>query len=877
VSIADAALVVASPFIALYLREPPIAPPDGLHPIALYCGLSIVFSLLAVIGFRLNYGIKHHFSALDVTGIIKAVMCADLMTFVTLFAINRVDGISRSTLFIHAIVLLTALILARVVVSWYKGGQNKIAPDATQPVSEHIVLIGSNYHLLSLFIELIAAQWPTERKIVAVLDERREDIGRAIAGVPILGSAEDLSPIIDELAVHGVWIDRVIVAGDKDLLSGPVLEKVTQVCEQRDIEFGLMTEMIGSSKARVRAPNELEKEQVTTPAIRVPRYFAVKRPLDFIAASGAIILLLPLMVCVSGLVLLDVGSPVLFWQRRLGRDSRPFMIYKFRTMRPPFDRRGRFVPEQQQESSIGRLLRRTGLDELPQLLNVMLGDMSLIGPRPLLPLDQPDNPTVRLLVRPGITGWAQVNGAKRLTATEKVRLDEWYICNASLSMDLRIALLTVRYLVGADAPTSDNVVPRSERRENPRIIYSNSEIPVYRVARLVMANTGWSVQSGRRRLQRKEDFAPSRDGVTLFYLVDWLPPDFGAVGQYGMIFAREIAESGRRVCLIGLTTKSSQTSLEHVAGSGAFEVRRIRAGRYDKSRYVTRMLWTLRTNMRLIWEVMRQPASRRAEILFTGAPPFMLFFAVVAKWVRGARLIYRITDFYPEVIVAQLGKRPLVLALLERVTWHIRKRVDAFEVLGEDQRQLLLNGGIPPDRIRLKRDVSPVSNSGNERPAAPPAALSSHRVLLYSGNYGVAHEVGTVVDGLIRHHREGSGRFGLWLNGSGSRLSEVAQSLQRAGVPVALTVPVPIEQLPALLTAANVHLITLRPAFSGIVLPSKIYGCIASRRPILFVGPRSSDVHLLCKDMEPGTYEQVDPGDVNGVCAALERLGCPKD
>jgi lipopolysaccharide/colanic/teichoic acid biosynthesis glycosyltransferase len=230
-----------------------------------------------------------------------------------------------------------------------------------------------------------------------------------------------------------------------------VLEKVTQVCEQRDIEFGLLTEMIGSSKARVRAPNELEKEQVTTPAIRVPRYFAVKRLLDFIAASGAIILLLPLMVCVSGLVVLDVGSPVLFWQRRLGRVSRPFMIYKFRTMRPPFDRRGRFVPEQQRESSIGRLLRRSGLDELPQLLNVMLGDMSLIGPRPLLPQDQPDNPTVRLLVRPGITAWAQVNGAKRLTATEKDRLDEWYICNASMSMDLRIALLTVRYLVGAGA------------------------------------------------------------------------------------------------------------------------------------------------------------------------------------------------------------------------------------------------------------------------------------------------------------------------------------------------------------------------------------------------------------------------------------------
>jgi lipopolysaccharide/colanic/teichoic acid biosynthesis glycosyltransferase len=122
------------------------------------------------------------------------------------------------------------------------------------------------------------------------------------------------------------------------------------------------------------------------------------------------------------------------------------MIYKFRTLQAPFNLLGQADPRHHRESLIGQMLRRTGLDELPQLLNVVVGDMALIGPRPLLPKDQPANPTVRLTVRPGITGWAQVNGAKLLSAEEKDQLDEWYIRNASLALDLRIALLTLRYI-----------------------------------------------------------------------------------------------------------------------------------------------------------------------------------------------------------------------------------------------------------------------------------------------------------------------------------------------------------------------------------------------------------------------------------------------
>src|SRR3974377_519353 len=119
----------------------------------------------------------------------------------------------------------------------------------------------------------------------------------------------------------------------------------------------------------------------------------------------------------------------------------------------------------------------------------------------------------------------------------------------------------------------------------------------------------------------------------LFYIVDWLPPDFGAGGQYGMLFAREIADNEKRkVFLIGLTSGRSRAETEVFAGGGVLETRRINVAAYEKGRILKRLWWTIRANFRLIREVFHNPASRRAEVLFTGAPPFMLFFAVPLKF-----------------------------------------------------------------------------------------------------------------------------------------------------------------------------------------------------------------------------------------------------
>ena len=181
-------------------------------------------------------------------------------------------------------------------------------------------------------------------------------------------------------------------------------------------------------------------------------YFAHKRHLDLLVTISAIVLFSPVWLLIGAIALLDVGSPVLFWQQRLGEGGRLFLLHKIRTLRPLYDRRGRKTMDAERSSAVGRFLRKCRFDEVPQLLNVLVGDMSLVGPRPLLPRDQPADPTVRLSIRPGITGWAQVNGGKLLSVEEKTALDEWYVRNASLWLDLRIIYLTLLYVFKRGRP-----------------------------------------------------------------------------------------------------------------------------------------------------------------------------------------------------------------------------------------------------------------------------------------------------------------------------------------------------------------------------------------------------------------------------------------
>ncbi|WP_084517667.1 sugar transferase [Desulfatiglans anilini] len=175
-----------------------------------------------------------------------------------------------------------------------------------------------------------------------------------------------------------------------------------------------------------------------------------KRILDLGIAFSALVVLFPLMICIALLVKAKLGHPILFRQLRPGLEGRPFTVYKFRSMNEAKYPDGRLLPDENRQTRIGSFLRATSLDELPALWNVIKGDMSLVGPRPLLMryLDRYSPEQARRHeLKPGITGWAQVNGRNALSWEEKFKLDVWYVDHRSLGLDLKILFMTIAKVV----------------------------------------------------------------------------------------------------------------------------------------------------------------------------------------------------------------------------------------------------------------------------------------------------------------------------------------------------------------------------------------------------------------------------------------------
>ena len=187
----------------------------------------------------------------------------------------------------------------------------------------------------------------------------------------------------------------------------------------------------------------------------------MKRLFDFVVALCALLTLLPVIIVVAALIRFKLGSPILFTQNRPGLNGDIFKMMKFRTMLDAKDKRGNLLPDEQRMTKFGSFLRSTSLDELPGLFNVLKGDMSLVGPRPLLvqylPLYNKEQAR-RHNVRPGITGWAQVNGRNAISWEQKFELDVWYVNNQSMWLDLKILLLTVKKVFIRDGINADGHV-----------------------------------------------------------------------------------------------------------------------------------------------------------------------------------------------------------------------------------------------------------------------------------------------------------------------------------------------------------------------------------------------------------------------------------
>jgi lipopolysaccharide/colanic/teichoic acid biosynthesis glycosyltransferase len=470
----DVLTAALAPLVAVALRNPEVFTREQYSG-TVFSMVAFVTTLAFFVYFRVGNDIARFFAPSDVQRILKASIAASAMTAAILFVATRLEGIPRSLPLIHLGVLFLGLVGHRALVRVILGRQWAHAYKGRENI-ENILVVGAG-ELAWFYARAVGSLAFVRQKIIGLIDVERGNRGRTLAGHTILGSCARLDEIVAELAVHGVQIERIIVAEPLAGPGSPHWEALSNVSAARGIPVDFLPEKLAlpgleglietNRTMRDAALQEgdlgesyFEPSHASSNSISHARerfYFRFRRWLDVTASTVLIILLLPLFLVTGLLVFFSFGSPLLFWQERMGRFGKPIHVHKFRSMRAPFDSQGRPLNDFERETRIGRFLRASRLDELPQLFDILRGDMSFIGPRPLLPVDQPPDPRKRLSVRPGLTGWAQVHGGKIITPVEKGALDEWYIDNANLMVDFRICLLTLRSVVKGDQRDSKMV------------------------------------------------------------------------------------------------------------------------------------------------------------------------------------------------------------------------------------------------------------------------------------------------------------------------------------------------------------------------------------------------------------------------------------
>lgn len=420
-----------------------------------YLPISLVSAGVIFVAGRLDRGLWRHSSIADYLHIVTLTAVAVLLSVSLAFAINRLDGIPRSLPILQSILIVGSLVSARVIVRLWSekrrisGGSAGGHADSPQT----ILIVGINA-ISDLFLRSVREYAPHHR-IAGVLGIDTIVTGRMIQRNEVLGTVEDLHGVLESLHVHGVAVDRIVVTAPRRRLSQRAMDVLADVEASSDIVVDILSERLGFDNCRRQCPDQPDRDAGPRYDTRQPTrhrhsirtaqngYWKVKRAMDFCGAVLLVILLAPIIPAIALVVVSDVGFPLIFWQQRPGLHGHPFRLYKFRTMRASHDRYFKRVSDERRLSLMGSFLRKLRLDELPQLYNVLIGDMSLVGPRPLLPHDQLPFFVSRLSVRPGLTGWAQVNGGRIISTKDKAILDMWYVKNASFILDIRIMLRTI--------------------------------------------------------------------------------------------------------------------------------------------------------------------------------------------------------------------------------------------------------------------------------------------------------------------------------------------------------------------------------------------------------------------------------------------------
>ena len=457
----DFSLIVFATVLAFAIQDNFSVSIERLHAAGPYLFATAVSASAAVPLFGLHRAIWRLSGQRD----LERAACAAIVTVAGALAVgftaDRLAGVPRSLPLLQLVLLVGLMLAARVLsrcVHERKGVAFVATPRPTGDGMRSIVLLVGVNSLSELYLRSVAELAQGEVEVAGVLGRGPRQVGRRFQSCKILGEPHELAHVIRTLEVEGVIVDRVAVAVPRHKLSPEVRHALSEIGGAGIAVYYLADRIgLGLSDAAPTMVREnwqaLSGPEYSLAELRLlagRQYLRIKRVLDIAGAAVLLVVAAPLFLAVALLVALDVGAPVVFCQRRPGLRGHPFRLYKFRTMSRAFDTEGNRVDDGARSSGIGRFLRRTRLDELPQLCNVLVGDMSFVGPRPLLPFDQRPEFKARLLVRPGITGWAQIAGGRRLAAADKAAMDVWYVQNTSLRLDLQILLRTLPALFRGD-------------------------------------------------------------------------------------------------------------------------------------------------------------------------------------------------------------------------------------------------------------------------------------------------------------------------------------------------------------------------------------------------------------------------------------------
>jgi lipopolysaccharide/colanic/teichoic acid biosynthesis glycosyltransferase len=437
----DVLAAILAPIVALGLRYWSAAPEHLTASFVFY----VVFSVLGTLTLLRLSGVSSaawsFFSFPDAIDAFSSIGLGVIVAVGTSFFHDRLDGIPRLLPFLQIILQFSAYTGARFVL---KRLANHLRPPLSRPTN--VLLVGCNQtsYIYARAVESIGQR---SIRIVGALTHDPSMVGHTLRGVRIVATFDRIDEAIGNFKIHGMSVRKLILSANDAEITERSLERVRTAAERFQLPLVDIHSLFTEVAAFIDDEDEFSVDVIELRG----SYWLVKRFFDAALAVALLAVSLPFLFIGATIVALDVGFPVVFWQERPGKHGKPIHVYKFRTMRDAIDESGRPLPDDERTSKLGQFLRKTRLDELPQLWNILRGDMSFIGPRPLLLVDQPEEVSQRLAVRPGVSGWAQVNGGRIITPQEKRALDLYYIAHASFWLDVKTVWKTLLMVIRGDA------------------------------------------------------------------------------------------------------------------------------------------------------------------------------------------------------------------------------------------------------------------------------------------------------------------------------------------------------------------------------------------------------------------------------------------